>query len=258
MLAAAAPGRTALVGTRIVVALVGFSAIAWAVCVSSIVRLDSYVVKTAARVISGSSFGKDAWDSIELRFKDVSDQSIKPSSLKGLMIIHLRDVETRLAREPRQQVQPQLFELAGLTKDALRNTPTDGFLWLTLCWISEQVDESAEHRWRFLRSSYRMSPNEGWIGLKRNPFALGRFAVLPGDLAEDAVQELMHLVRSRLHSEVADIIAGPGSPARKQVMDRLRTLDQADRIILAGILSRKDGFEDAAKELDVEPPAPHR
>ena len=253
-----ATGRTVLVSIRLVVALFGLSAIAWAFSVFSIVRLDTYVVRTATSVISGNRFGKDVWDLIETKFKDVSDQSIKPSSLRGLMVIRLRDVETRLSQEPHEQVQPQLFELARLTKDALRNTPTDGFLWLTLCWISDQRGEPAGDAWRFLRSSYRMSPNEGWIGLKRSPFALSHFTTLPGDLAEDAVQELMHLVHSRLHAEAADIISGPGFPVRTLLLRRLRALDQADKVILAGLLSKKDEFEDAGKDLGIEPPATAR
>ena len=158
--------------------------------------------------------------------------------------------------ENSQEVQSRFQELAGLTKDALRNTPTDGFLWLTLCWVSDRSGAAINDRWRFLRSSYQMSPNEGWIGLKRNPFVLNHFATLPDDIAEDAVQELMHLVRSGLHAEVAQIIAGPGLPINKLLLRRLRALGLADRVALARSLSNSDGFEDAAKELGVESPAP--
>ena len=244
--------------TRCLVPLLGLAAIAWAASVFSIAWLGSDVAKTAARVISGDRFRSDIWQSIEFKFRDISHQAVKPSLLAKLAVIHLRGVETAPSGENNQQVQSRLLELTGLTKDALRNAPTDGFLWLTLCWISERSGEATDDRWRFLRSSYRMSPNEGWIGLKRIPFALSRFPALPDDLAEDAIRELMHLVRSRLHAEAAEIIAGPGLPISKLLLGRLKALDQADRVILAGLLSSKDGFEDVAKELGVEPPASRR
>jgi len=250
--------RPVFLGIRLVVPLLGLAAMAWAASVFPMARLGSDVARMATRVISGDRFRNETWESIELKFKDISYQAIKPSLLTKLAVIRLRGVETELPGLNNQQAQARLLELTGLIKDALRNAPTDGFLWLTLSWISERSGAAGDDRWRFLRSSYRMSPNEGWIGLKRNPFALGRFAALPDDLAEDAVQELTHLVRSSLHREAAEIIAGPGLPIHELLLRRLKVLDQADRVVLAGLLSRKDGFEDVAKELDVERPAPRR
>lgn len=250
--------RPVFLGIRLVVPLLGLAAMAWAASVFPMARLGSDVARMATRVISGDRFRNETWESIELKFKDISYQAIKPSLLTKLAVIRLRGVETELPGLNNQQAQARLLELTGLIKDALRNAPTDGFLWLTLSWISERSGAAGDDRWRFLRSSYRMSPNEGWIGLKRNPFALGRFTTLPDDLAEDAVQELTHLVRSSLHREAAEIIAGPGLPIHELLLRRLKVLDQADRVVLAGLLSRKDGFEDVAKELDVERPAPRR
>jgi hypothetical protein len=240
---------------RFVIPLLGLAAIAWAASVCSITWLDSDVTKIAARIVSGDRFRNDIWKSIESKFRNISHQSVKPSVLAKLAIIQLRGVETVLSAENGGQVEPRLAELTALSKAALRNTPTDGFLWLTLCWISERSGGTAADRWRLLRSSYRMSPNEGWIALKRNPFALGRFTTLPDDLAEDAVRELIHLVRSRLHAEAAEIIAGPGLSINKLLLRRLKVLDQADRVILAALLSSKNGFEDVARELGIEPPA---
>jgi hypothetical protein len=255
-----AVGRDRLVsaGIRLVGPLLGLTAIAWAISVFPVFQLNSYVAKTAARVVSGDRFRSDIWKSIELKSKDVSYQSIKPSVLGKLAIIRLRSAETMPPGESSQEVQSRLQELAGLTKDALRNTPTDGFLWLTLCWISDSSGTATNDGWRFLRSSYQSSPNEGWIGLKRNPFALGRFTTLPDDIAEDAVQELMHLVQSGLHAEAAQIIAGPGLPINKLLLRRLRALGLVERTALARSLSYSDGFEDVAKELGVESPAPAR
>jgi len=243
---------------RFLVPLLGLAAIAWAASVFSTAWLGSDVAKTAARVVSGDRFRNDIWESIEFKFRDISHQAVKPSLLAKLAVIHLRGVETALSSENNLQVQSRLLELTGLTKDALRNTPTDGFLWLTLGWISERNGEAADDKWRFLRSSYRMSPNEGWIGLKRNPFALGRFTGLPDDLAEDALQELVHLVRSGLHAEAAEIIAGPGLPISKLLLRRLKVLPEVDGAALVRGLSNKDGFEDVAKELGQESRAPHR
>lgn len=245
--------RLAFSAVRLLVPLLGLASVVWAASVFSMARLDSDVARMATRIASGDRFKSEIWKSIELKFSDVSRQSIKPSILAKLATIHLRGIENALPGESNQQVQSRLIELAGLTKDALRETPTDGFLWLVLSWISERNGEAVDDKWRFLRSSYQLSPNEGWIGIKRNPFAVSRFAALPDDLAEDAMQELMHLVRSGLHSEAAEIIAGPGSSISKLLLRRLKVLDQTDRVILAGRLANKEGFEDAAKELGIEP-----
>lgn len=250
--------RVVFSAIRLLVSLVGLAAIAWVASVVSIFRLDSYVAKTATRVISGDRFRDDAWDLIEINAKDLAYSSIRPSSVAKLAVIQLRGAERVLPRESGQQAQSRLSEQARLVEDALRNTPGDGFLWLTLFWVSDRNGATANDKWRFLRRSYELSPNEGWIGLKRNPIVLDSFATLPDDIAENAMQELTHLVHSGLHAEAAKIIAGPGLPVNKLLLRRLRALGPVDRAALARDLSNRDGFEDVAKELGVDSAAPYR
>jgi hypothetical protein len=67
---------------------------------------------------------------------------------------------------------------------------------------------------KYLRMSYRLDPNEGWIALKRNRLAFEKFDQLSTDLAESAIGEYVALVKSGLYEQAAEILSGPAWQAR--------------------------------------------
>jgi hypothetical protein len=77
--------------------------------------------------------------------------------------------------------------------------------------------------------SYQLGPNEGWIGLKRSPVALGAYGSLPPDLTDRALREFIALIRSSYYYETAVIFEGLGKPVRNLLLSRLSSIDIVDR-----------------------------
>ena len=72
----------------------------------------------------------------------------------------------------------------------------------------------------YLRMSYLMGPNEGWIALKRNVLALAVFERLSLDVAEMAICELTNLLSSGLIREAGGIFTGPAWRIRDLLMSQ--------------------------------------
>jgi hypothetical protein len=121
-------------------------------------------------------------------------------------------------------------------RQSLVNTPADPFLWLVLFWLENTQNGFSRSNFRYLRQSYSLGPNEGWIAVKRVRFALAVFPVLPPDLADSALNDFTQLVKSHFIWESAQILGGPGWPVREFLLSRLTGVAEADRQALAKIL----------------------
>jgi hypothetical protein len=85
-----------------------------------------------------------------------------------------------------------------------RSIPLAGSVWMKNALHGFKLDHL-----EYLRMSYLMGPNEGWIALKRNVLALAVFERLPLDVAEMAIRELANLLSSGLIREAGGIFTGP-------------------------------------------------
>ena len=94
----------------------------------------------------------------------------------------------------------------------------------------------------FLRESYRLGPNEGWIMVTRNRLALTIFPSLPADLADQSLDEFARLLQPGFVSYAADILTGPGWPLRDRLLARIETAPEPQRRALAEIL-RDRGYD---------------
>jgi hypothetical protein len=90
--------------------------------------------------------------------------------------------------------------------------------------------------------SYRLGPNEGWIGLKRNRIAFSIFERLPLDLREAAVKEFVALLDSGFVRETAAVFLGPAWPVRNTLLPRLMRVMEARRKAFANLL-HTEGYD---------------
>jgi hypothetical protein len=111
------------------------------------------------------------------------------------------------------------------------------FLWLSKYWLEGQrAVVSRDFEAKLLRMSYWSAPNDSWIAIKRNPLALKALSTLPADLGEQAEQEFMGLLRSRLYHEAAGILGGSDPNVRQKLLSRLSAFSEADRREFAKVL----------------------
>lgn len=232
-----AAGQTkAAVGfaSRIFVCGLGIATIAWGGYAFPVFWRQSGIEQTAAHIIAGDPYKANVLSALAPQLDAIEvDSWGRTSALRNSAVIRLRILENAIADGDQNLVDRQMIKLHEAIDESLANTPADPFLWFVLFWLENtQNGYSADHL-KYLRMSYSLGPNEGWIGVKRNRFALAIFSQLPADLAENAKGEFVRLVDSRFFSVMADILVGPGWEIRGILLTGLKDAAEVNRELFA-------------------------
>lgn len=216
---------------RVYLFCVGIFAIGWAVNVFPVFWTESTLDRIAGRIIEGQVFKVADLN----KFLPLIDQAeratvCRPASLRSAAIIRLRLLEEAKRAADQPNIDRSFDELTTSIQVSLKCSPADPFLWLVLSWIESTRHGFNQRALDSLQLSYETGPYEGWIALKRSPFALAQFDQLSLALRERVISEFAGLVNSGFHREAAEILIGPGWRWREKLLPRLETAKQIDRV----------------------------
>lgn len=241
---------------RIVICGLSFLAVAWGVYVFPLLWRPMGIENTGKHIIAGDTF-KDSALSILAKAVDENWNHADPSALKSVAYIRLRLVERAMAQGDTEALDGDLSRLDSSIRVALTKTPAEPFLWIMLYWVENVRDGFSRDHLKYLRMSYSLGPNEGWIAVKRNRFALAIFNQLPPNLKSEAVAEFAGLVRSNFVKEAADILVGPGWPIRKRLLSALVDVPLIKREWFERVVDNK-GYDISVPGVTPPPPRPWR
>lgn len=225
---------------RVVIASLGIVAIVWAIVAARAYSKDALLADTAKAILSGDKFNPKQVESIKRRVATPTADLNEASALSGAAIMRMFLLEEQLKSGNHELSVSDYDQLQTNVGDALARSPTDSFMWLAAFWLKRLRFQPAVSDLNLLRMSYWSGPNEGWIAIKRIPLALGTFGSLPPDLAEQALQDFVGLVRSGFIRQAAGVLEGPGAAMRNQLAGKLLTVDTVYRQALARELEEKD------------------
>ena len=215
---------------RVFVIGFGGMAIAWGLFVFPVFWQQSSLETIARHIVAGDIFKGDVVDSMKTGFVELGrDKWSRPSVLSSAAVVDLRVLEQAIAKDDRKNLDTLMTTTDEMIRRSLTDTPADPFLWTVLFWLENTRSGFSKSHLQYLKMSYFLGPNEGWIGVKRNRFALALYPSLPKDLGEDAVHEFSRLVGSNYISEAADILGGPGWRVRDILLSGLKDVDEDSR-----------------------------
>jgi hypothetical protein len=176
----------------------------------------------ANRIMSGDAFQKNPVPGADRLLATAEDRAVcNPLEMRGAAIIRLRLFEDAINASDTRLADQRLKSLRSSADLALGCVPTEGFLWFIRYLSAIKGGDSAGDHFEELRMSYVLSPFEGWIALRRSPYALAIYDTLPTDLKEMALNELVAIVASGFISDAVRILQGPGWAIRDQLLPRL-------------------------------------
>jgi hypothetical protein len=223
-------GNLGLGTTRLFAVCLGCAAIAWGVYFFPTFWRQSPLEHTAAHIIEGSPFTADVLNELIPAVQATERAEFcQPAGLRSAAIIRLRLAEDAIATSEGDRIDGTLNALRDSIHRSLSCSPADPFLWFVLFWLEDTVNGFSQDQLKFLRLSYELGPNEGWIGLKRNRFAIAVFEPLPLDMREMATNEFTHLIDSGFYREMAVILTGPGWLIRDALLPRLNVVADVQR-----------------------------
>jgi hypothetical protein len=160
----------------------------------------------------------------------------RPRALRSAAFVRLRLAEDAITAGRRQNIDDQLSSLQDSVRRSLACLPADAFLWTVLAWVEGAREGFRSDQLQYLRMSYLLGPNEGWIAVRRNRFALSIYEQLPADLADAATIEFAHMLDSWFYWETIGIFTGPGWPVRDKLLAHLKDVPQHQREAFAKAL----------------------
>jgi hypothetical protein len=157
-----------------------------------------------------------------------------PAVIRSASIIRTRMAEQAIVDG--DDIDTQLNALRDSIRRSLACSPADPFLWVVLYWVEINRNGFQQDRLKYLRLSYQLGPNEGWIALKRNGYALAIFRQLPPDIADMVLAEFPRLLDSGFNAETVVIFTGPGWRERDILLPRLKDVAERHRQAFARAL----------------------
>jgi hypothetical protein len=232
----AAPNYIFLV--RAILIIFGCVAFWWGIVAFRDFWTDSSTESIATRVLAGDPFKTEVMDGQISAIRRIESAAFcRPVALRSAAVIQLRIVEVSAPQSG--QSEARLYSLLRMIRSALSCAPADSFLWLALYSVENTANHFSADDLKYLRMSYELSPNEGWIALRRNPVAFERFRQLPADLAETAIHEFIQLLLSNFFEPAAAIFTGPAWPERELILAHLTQISSEQRRFFADALQQR-------------------
>jgi hypothetical protein len=189
------------------------------------------VQRIAPQIISGQSFDTNFLESV-LPTASHSASACQASLFNATAIVRLRLFESATANSERKLLSERMQSLREAVSRALSCSPTQPFLWFLQYWLEVSENGFSSKALDYLRMSYVLGPNEGWISAKRNGFSLAIYDQLPSDIAAWVVPEFVSLVGSGFYPQAVANLSGPGWPKRDALIAALAPIP----------VSRRDDF----------------
>ena len=211
---------------RALVGIFGILAVAWGLTTLPIFWQQASLEHIAHRIIAGEPYKIQALHQQIATIEAVENAAIcRPVALWSAAIIRLRIVEESiLERSGSAAVAPQMQSLDHSIRRSLSCSPAEPFLWLILYWVETTQSGFQSKYTDYLKMSYRLGPNEGWVMLKRNPFVFAHFDRLPPALVAAVVDEFITILDNELYQQAIATFVGPAWQARNVILPRLGAL----------------------------------
>jgi hypothetical protein len=236
----------------------GLLAIVWSAACLPIIWQSSVLERTADHILDGDTFQIAKLTQLLPNIESIEGLDYcQPAAIRSAAIVRLRLFDEVFSAGERRLLDEYMESLENSVRLALRCSPSDSFMWLTLYRVETMRLGFTSNCLNYLAMSYRLGPNEGWVALKRNGLAFSIYRQLPGALQEASVKEFVGLVKSGFERETADILEGPGWKTRDLLLSRLTDVSERNRQRFANVLYH-DGVDVSVPGVPALEPRPWR
>jgi hypothetical protein len=223
---------------RILLIILGCTGLGWGLLSFPIFWQEMSIERVARQIVRGEPYKVESLIALTPTLQTLEKSHVcYAPALWSAAVIRLRILEQVGADRFGSTV---LESPQTVIRRSLACSPAEPFLWLALYWtdVTQYGFETSSQN--YLRLSYQLGPNEGWIALKRNPFVFLNFQRLASDIGNEGIEEFIRLLKSQqFFVEAANILVGPAWAARDKLLPRLQDLTERDRKTFAQVLESK-------------------
>lgn len=229
------------ISARILVVLLGLGAVAWGCSVLPLFRQQAPLNRVATELLGGRAFKLQTLsDQAQQAAPNMRSSFCSPTELHNWVVVRAAILEKAIATGREALVKSAYTALFKLARTAASCSPANSYVWLTLFRLDAGKNGLTPQNANYLRLSYAVGPNEGWIAFWRVQFALALFDRLPNDLADAAIGDFVKLVDTQeLYQQTAEIFSRATPAAQRRIIDHLETADATARQMFARALYDK-------------------
>ena len=228
---------------RLILAAAGCLAVTWSVVALPIFWREHPLDEQASQILRGTPYTSGALAQLGPAIESVeASPECEPRSLQSAAVIRLRVMEEGFVPDQLAELDQRIDSVQGAIRRALACAPADPFLWLVLYSVESERNGFRSAYLDYIRQSYRLGPNEGWIAVRRVHVVFAIFASLPPDLADMAVEEFVRLVQNHLYDEPLRVLLGTGRSIRERLLEGLSRVGDRERRDFAARL-RAEGVD---------------
>jgi len=178
---------------------------------TNLLRFDVFGAATANEMLADAAV------------RDVSD--CDDHSQRALLLLEASLTEAALRSGASAEYDQHMRSLEARTRRALGCSPRNSFAWLVAFSLQVQHGALNEHAFDLLAMSYKTSPNETWVAVRRSMVAAPAALAAPEPVQRAILAEFQNLVRNRFVEVPARVYFN--APAALQALLRSR-IDELD------------------------------
>jgi hypothetical protein len=217
--------------TRFFVCLLGLGAMAWGFFTLPLFWQQASPRSVAAKILGGEDFKPPVLlAQAQLAEQVAHYRFCNPEGLHSLFAVRLAILNQAIAAANQARVDSSYAPVYETAREVLACKPADSFVWLTLFWLDSGKRGFNERNADYLRLSYTVGRNEGWIALWRVRLAFVLFERLPADLANNALDDFVRLVNTgQFYWQMADNFGHASPIVQNRIVDRLGSASMVAR-----------------------------
>lgn len=178
-------------------------------------------------LLRGEEFSP-AFMSRQLDSRDAANASdCDTHALNALSIMDMRLAETALRQGNAAAFSKHTQSVQDRTTRLLSCVPHHSFSWLLAFTLETLHGRLDDHAYRLLDMSYRTSPNEAWISIRRNAAAMPFLEFAPVELKQRILTEFRLLAANGFSKEAARSYIGARPSAQTLLKSELENIDAA-------------------------------
>jgi hypothetical protein len=218
---------------------IGVAAIMWVIAFAPDAWKYAPLEGVASQVIRGEPIPDTAIEKyIPTMDSLLQAKTCWPKAMHNAAILRGRLVQVAIENSDPRQFDIYTADANTMFRKSLACAPSDSFLWFALFWIENLQNGFQNGSIKYLEKSYDLGPYEGWIALRRNPYALNLYQSLPAELQKRIVVEFAAIVNSGFILDAALTLQGPGWPIRDVLVGSLSDVQEKYKRQLATRLRR--------------------
>jgi hypothetical protein len=156
---------------------------------------------------------------------------------RALLLMEMPLAELALRSGAAKDFDRHLNSIEFRSRQVLGCTPRDSLLWLLLFGIEIEHGNLGAHAFDLLDMSYKTSPNEGWLGVRRVLVAVPVLLEAPVPVQQMILSEFERLVRNRMVENPARVYYSASGPVRALLQSRIDKLDANSRKLFSDTLA---------------------